>query len=101
MAFVNPKSTSKLLPLNRREALRREERRHEWKRSVAGRPNNTLDPFYGCFLFEEMWDYAANFSAPWAGQSGPGSAVDVYNIPDALNPEIPSDPTAFLNGKDA
>ncbi|KAJ7840852.1 alpha/beta-hydrolase [Mycena olivaceomarginata] len=97
MAFVNPKSTSKLLPLNRREALRREERRHEWKRSIAGRPNNTLDPFYGCFLFEEMWDYAANFSAPWAGQSGSGSAVDVYNIPDALNPEIPSDPTAFLN----
>jgi carboxypeptidase D len=87
------KGKSKLLPVKRREVLRREERRQEWKRSIAGRPNGTLDPFYGCFLFEEMWDYAFNFSSPWT-QGG----IDVYNIPDALNPEIPSDATTFLNG---
>ncbi|KAJ6551857.1 Alpha/Beta hydrolase protein [Mycena capillaripes] len=91
---VQAKGKSKLLPLNRREAVRREERRQEWKRNIAGRPNGTLDPFYGCFLFEEMWDYAGNFSAPWTE-----GGIDVYNIPDALNPEIPSDPTTFLNDK--
>ncbi|KAJ7606535.1 Alpha/Beta hydrolase protein, partial [Mycena rosella] len=82
----------KSLPLNRREVVRREERRESWKRSIAGRPNGTLDPYYGCFLFNEMWDYAFNFSYPWT-QGG----IDVYNIPDALNPEVPSDPSVFLN----
>ncbi|KAF7368752.1 Carboxypeptidase [Mycena venus] len=98
LALLNAgRAKSKALPLNRREVMRREERRQEWKRSIAGRPNGTLDPFYGCALFEEMWDYAANFSSPWSAQ-GLGS-VDVYNIPDALDPEIPSDATAFLNDK--
>lgn len=44
---------------------RREERRMEWKRDLSGRANGTLDPFYGCFLFNEMVDYAVNFSFPW------------------------------------
>ncbi|KAF8217978.1 Alpha/Beta hydrolase protein [Mycena galopus ATCC 62051] len=97
LALVNAKSisNSKPLPLNRREAVRREERRQEWKRSIAGRPNGTLDPYYGCFLFDEMWDYAVNFSSPWNSQGG--GSVDVYDIPDALDPEIPSDASAFLN----
>ncbi|KAJ7474691.1 alpha/beta-hydrolase [Mycena latifolia] len=81
-----------LLPVHRRDLLRREERRQSWKRSIASRPNSTLDPFYGCFLFNEMWDYAFNFSFPWTE-----GGVDVYNIPDALNPEVPSDPSVFLN----
>ncbi|KAJ7240373.1 Alpha/Beta hydrolase protein [Mycena haematopus] len=95
LALVKAKGNSKPLPLNRREAVRREERRQEWKRIIAGRANGTLDPWYGCFLLDEMWDYAVNFSSPWTSQ-GQGS-VDVYDIPDALDPEIPSDPSVFLN----
>ncbi|KAF7368766.1 Carboxypeptidase [Mycena venus] len=83
--------------LNTRETEHREERRQQWKRGIANRPNGTLDPTYGCHLFEEMWDYAVNFSSPWA-QVGAGGK-DVYNIPDALDPEIPSDATTFLNDK--
>lgn len=83
---------------NQREVARREEQRQEWKRSIAGRPNGTLDPYYGCFLFDELWEYAANYSIPWV-QVGGLAAVDVYDVPDALNPEIPIDPSIFLNGK--
>ena len=36
------------------------------KRDLTGRPNGTIDPFYGCDLFDEMLDYALNFSAPWS-----------------------------------
>ncbi|KAJ6536096.1 Alpha/Beta hydrolase protein [Mycena capillaripes] len=82
--------------LNQRDVLRREEQRQEWKRSIAGRPNGTLDPYYGCFLFDELREYAANYSIPWA-QVGGLAAIDVYNVPGALNPEIPVDPTIFLN----
>ncbi|KAF7378053.1 Carboxypeptidase [Mycena sanguinolenta] len=94
-ALVKAKGSSKPLSLNRREAIRREESRQEWKRSLAGRADGTLDPMYGCYLLDEMWDYAVNFSSPWASQ-GFGS-VDVYDITDALDPEIPSDPSALLN----
>ncbi|THU97262.1 alpha/beta-hydrolase [Dendrothele bispora CBS 962.96] len=71
----------------------REEAARAWKRDLSARPNGTLDPFYGCFLFEEMVDYAINFTFPWSGFTG----FDVYDIPDALNPEVPADPTVFLN----
>ncbi|KAJ7143727.1 Alpha/Beta hydrolase protein [Mycena epipterygia] len=90
---TNPRVAKfKSLPLNKREFMRQEERRQSWKRSIAGRPNGTLDPYYGCFLFNEMWDYSFNFTFPWT-QGG----IDVYNIPDALIPEVPSDATVFLN----
>ena len=36
---------------------------------------NELDPWYGCALFDEMIDYAANFSAAWAARD----AIDVRN----------------------
>lgn len=45
---------------------RREEKRQVWKRSLAGRANGTIDPFYGCDVFDEMTDYAVNFSFPWS-----------------------------------
>ncbi|KAF7303613.1 Carboxypeptidase [Mycena indigotica] len=82
---------SKSLPLDKRTRGQLT----QWKRSLAGRPNGTLDPYYGCFLFDEMWDYAVNFTFPWATKQG--ANVDVYNIPDALSPEVPSDPTIFMN----
>ncbi|KZP13602.1 alpha/beta-hydrolase, partial [Athelia psychrophila] len=55
------------------------ERRESWKRGLTGRANGTLDPWYGCFLWEQMSDYAA------------------YYVPDALNPEEALDPSVFLN----
>ena len=52
--------------LSERELAVREEKRMQWKRDLSGRPNGTLDPFYGCFLWEEMTEYAANFTFPWS-----------------------------------
>ncbi|KAJ6629342.1 alpha/beta-hydrolase [Mycena sp. CBHHK59/15] len=96
LALLNAARTgnraSSSLPLTKREVMRREERRQSWKRSIAGRPNGTLDPFYGCFLFDKMVGYAMNFSFPWTE-----GGFDVYDLPDALNPEVPSDPSVFLN----
>ncbi|KAJ6602734.1 Alpha/Beta hydrolase protein [Mycena vulgaris] len=78
----------------KREIERREERRQAWKRSLAGRPNGTLDPLYGCFISGELLDCALNFSFPWASPVG---GADVYDIPDALNPEVPSDPRSEIH----
>ena len=36
------------------------------KRDLSGRANGTIDPFYGCDLFDELIDYAVNFSLPWS-----------------------------------
>ena len=44
---------------------RREEQRQQWKRDLSGRANGTIDPFYGCFLLDELIDYAVNFTFPW------------------------------------
>ncbi|KAJ7479829.1 alpha/beta-hydrolase [Mycena latifolia] len=82
---------------DKRELTRREEQRQAWKRDLAGRPNGSLDPFYGCFIYSELTDYAMNFSFPW---NQPIGGFDVYDIPDGLNPEVPSDPTvAFIDNE--
>ncbi|OCH83865.1 alpha/beta-hydrolase [Obba rivulosa] len=70
----------------------REERREQWKRDLSGRSNGTIDSWYGCFLFDEMADYAVNFSFPWSN-----GGFDVYDIPDGTNPEPDLDPFTFLN----
>ena len=44
---------------------KRFERREQWKRDLSGRPNGTIDPWYGCFLLAEVVEYALNFSLPW------------------------------------
>jgi len=67
-------------------------RRQQWKRDLINRPNGTLDPHYGCFLWEEMTDYAVNFSFPWTN-----GYFDPYVIPDGLNPEVTPDPSVFMN----
>lgn len=36
------------------------------KRDLSGRANGTIDPWYGCDIYDEMIDYAVNFSAPWS-----------------------------------
>jgi carboxypeptidase D len=35
-------------------------------RDLSGRTNGTIDPYYGCFLVDELMDYALNFSLPWS-----------------------------------
>ncbi|KAJ7853808.1 alpha/beta-hydrolase [Mycena olivaceomarginata] len=83
MAALKAGQVTKVVP-SKRELERREERHATWKRDLTGRANGTLDPWYGCFLFGEMWDYAFNFTFPWSL-----GGLDVYDIPDALNPEAP------------
>lgn len=44
-------------------------RSEEWlkeKRDLSGRANGTIDSWYGCLIYEEMIDYALNFSVPWS-----------------------------------
>jgi carboxypeptidase D len=49
-----------------------------------------------------MWDYALNFTFPWSL-----GGEDPYDIPDALNPEVPgqnpntspSPAEVYMNGK--
>lgn len=75
----------------------REERRHAWiaervpsaghlfhPRDLSGRPNGTIDPFYGCFLGDEIEDYALNFSLPWSA-AAPETVDDVTNAFAPLN----------------
>lgn len=99
----------------------REERRRAWiaermpsaaghlfhPRDLTGRPNGTIDPFYGCFLNAEVQDYALNFSLPWSA-AAPETVDEVtnafapfnpYDVNDARNPPPNLDPTPFLNGK--
>lgn len=83
VAALKAGQVTKVVP-SRQKLERWEERHTAWKRDLAGRANGTLDPWYGCFLFGEMWDYAFNFTFPWSL-----GGVDVYDIPDALNPEAP------------
>ena len=43
-----------------------EEARPQWKRDLTGRPNGTIDPWYGCDIWQEMWDYTFNSTFPWS-----------------------------------
>ncbi|KAF8556411.1 alpha/beta-hydrolase [Imleria badia] len=67
--------------------------RNAWKRDLAGRANGTIDPWYLCDVYDEMLDYALNFTFPWSS----GGNFDDYNIPDALSPEATADASVFLN----
>ncbi|EIW57736.1 alpha/beta-hydrolase [Trametes versicolor FP-101664 SS1] len=71
---------------------RREENRREWKRDLSGRANGTIDPNYGCFLLDELIDYAVNFTFPWSNGD-----FDVYDIPDATSPEPFLNASTFFN----
>jgi carboxypeptidase D len=39
------------------------------RRSLEGRANGTLDPWYECDLFNELWDYALNYTFPRSKQA--------------------------------
>ncbi|KIM53415.1 hypothetical protein SCLCIDRAFT_31895 [Scleroderma citrinum Foug A] len=79
---------------SKRERLRAQD---TWKRNLAGRGHGTINPWYGCDIYDEMLDYAVNFTFPWSLSKSDGGMFDVYNIPDGLNPEAPMDASIFLN----
>ncbi|KAH9006395.1 alpha/beta-hydrolase [Lactarius hatsudake] len=56
--------------------------------------NNQLDPYYGCSIFDEAVDYAANFSSPWC-TSHLDSSFGL--ICDALSPPPSIDGGIYFN----
>ncbi|KAH9945200.1 alpha/beta-hydrolase [Epithele typhae] len=81
--------------LEKRDLVRpaaQEAARAQWKRDLSGRANGTIDPFYGCFLLDELEDYALNFTFPWSN-----GGFDVYDVPDGTNPEPFKNASAFFN----
>lgn len=36
------------------------------KLHLNGRPNNTVDPYYGCYIWDELTDFALNYTYPWS-----------------------------------
>ncbi|KAH9951151.1 alpha/beta-hydrolase [Amylocystis lapponica] len=67
------------------------------KRDLTGRANGTIDPWYGCYTYDAMIDYALNYSYPWSQNDHDYNGFDVYDVPDALNPEVPLDGSVFYN----
>ncbi|OSD04770.1 alpha/beta-hydrolase [Trametes coccinea BRFM310] len=69
------------------------------KRDLSLRTNGTIDSWYGCYLYDEMLEYALNYSYPWniKGNSQTWEGFDPYQIPDALDPESPIDGRSFFN----
>ncbi|KAK7039320.1 carboxypeptidase [Favolaschia claudopus] len=82
-------SRSREVSISKRE---QEERRSAWKRDLSGRPNGTLDPYYGCFLLIELQDYASNYSFPFDL-----GGLNPYDVTSALHPPVPADASIFLN----
>ncbi|KAF6761653.1 Alpha/Beta hydrolase protein [Ephemerocybe angulata] len=66
---------SDIKTLKRRD---RELGRDLWKRDLSLRTNGTLDPWYGCFLWDMVMDYALNYTYPWNEVQN----IDVYDLSD-------------------
>lgn len=64
-AFANELAARKRTSRNSPGVSERLRKRSEWKRDLSGRANGTIDPWYGCDVFDEMRDYALNFTFPW------------------------------------
>ncbi|EAU90532.2 hypothetical protein CC1G_00916 [Coprinopsis cinerea okayama7 len=71
----------------------REIRREAWKRDLSERVNGTIDPWYGCFTWDFVFDYALNYTYPWNEIED----MDVYDVPNALSPPPETDASPFLN----
>ncbi|KAI6101368.1 Alpha/Beta hydrolase protein [Pisolithus sp. B1] len=68
--------------LSKRERLRA---RDAWKRDLAGRANGTIDPWYGCDLYDEMLDYAINYTFPWSLSESTGGMFDIHKLAPAIH----------------
>ncbi|KAN0130135.1 serine protease [Lactarius tabidus] len=53
--------------------------------------SNQTDPYYGCSIFDEVVDYATNFSYPWC-------TSQLFDVTDALNPQPSINGGAYFNG---
>ncbi|TEB36635.1 alpha/beta-hydrolase [Coprinellus micaceus] len=71
----------------------REMGRELWKRDLSDRANGTLDPWYGCFLWDMVMDYALNFTYPFTESE----FFSVYNAADLVWPRPVEDASIFLN----
>ncbi|KAJ3513644.1 hypothetical protein NMY22_g14978 [Coprinellus aureogranulatus] len=88
-ALAKRYAESSVKGLKRRD---RELARELWKRDSSGGASDGLNPWYGCFLWDELYDYAVNFTYPFT-ESG---TFDVYNVPDLSSPPL-DDASVFLN----
>ncbi|GJE98051.1 serine carboxypeptidase-like protein [Phanerochaete sordida] len=71
-------------------------RRDQWKREYLNRrADGQLDPIYQCDLHDQMINYALTSALPWKGNDLGG--FDFYNVPDALDPQVPMDAGNVLN----
>ncbi|KAJ3509235.1 hypothetical protein NMY22_g16359 [Coprinellus aureogranulatus] len=77
---------------NRLKRRDRELARELWKKDSSGGASDGLNPWYGCFLWDELYDYAVNFTYPFT-ESG---TFDVHNVPDLSSPPL-DDASVFLN----
>ncbi|KAJ3548231.1 hypothetical protein NM688_g5321 [Phlebia brevispora] len=75
----------------------REQAREAWKRNLnlsgGAKGKGTIDPWYGCFVWEEIVGYAVNFTYPWSETQ---EYYD-FDVPDVLKPRPAIDPSFFLN----
>ncbi|KAI0772159.1 Alpha/Beta hydrolase protein [Irpex lacteus] len=63
------------------------------KLHLNGRPINTVDPYYGCYIWDELTDFALNYTYPWSKYD----SFDTFDVPDALSPDLTTSPTWYLN----
>ncbi|GJE99868.1 serine carboxypeptidase [Phanerochaete sordida] len=61
-----------------------------WKDVAAN--SSGVNPWYGCDVWDEMIDYALNYTYPWSKYE----EFDTFDVPDALYPETSDDPTFFF-----
>ncbi|KAJ7812365.1 alpha/beta-hydrolase [Mycena olivaceomarginata] len=81
-------ASARFTELHGRDALSKRSDFHERREAE----HQTVDPFYGCFLLDELVDYAVNFTFPWTN-----SEFDVYDVPDATSPEPFKNASTFFN----
>jgi carboxypeptidase D len=52
--------------LRKRTIQDRSEQKQAWKkRALTDRANGTIDAWYGCYLLNELAEYAVNYTFPW------------------------------------
>ncbi|KAI0773268.1 Alpha/Beta hydrolase protein [Trametes elegans] len=83
--------------IERGELGRRDDGAPAVKRDLSLRANGTVDPWYGCFLMDELVDYAVNYSQPWSVAHSRGKGFYPFDVSDALVSEVKPNPHTFLN----
>ncbi len=67
-SFVSEVSVQYALRIAKGESLLQDEKRKKrdvWKANLSDRADGEIDPWYGCYIWQEMVDYAVNFTYPW------------------------------------